>query len=507
MTELLIGHDVGTGGCKSVLTDADGKVLAAAFAPYPTSHPGPTLVEQDPADWWRATCINTRRLIDESGVSPSSIAGIGFAGQMVCVVPVDRFGDPVRTAIIWMDSRADAQAARMIRRLGGKRVMLAVAGALPTGKDVVCKVAWYAENEPDLYARTHLILDLTGYLVFRAAGEFSLDHTGAGATGLLNGRREWSRPLVRLIKFPVEKMPAVRPCTEVVGGLTADAASETGLIEGTPVIAGMSDIPAAATGSGALGDGDAHIYLGTSSWLCITTSKTRNLGRYGIAAVPSSDPEMSIMIGETETAGACLEWFAREFAREDELEAAAERGGIFAVLDEAAAAVEPGSGKLLFMPWLFGERSPVPDTTLRGCFANLALEHTRDHMLRAVYEGAAYNLRWLLDAAESKGFACRPLRAIGGGARSDLWMQIMADISGRTIEAVDEPQEAGAVGCALAVGVGLGLVPSYGGIKDLVTVRETFKPRKELTPLYDSLYRNYRELYPALSMACRDLNR
>ncbi|MFH1149228.1 MAG: FGGY-family carbohydrate kinase [Actinomycetota bacterium] len=504
MTRLLIGHDAGTGGCKSVLTDGSGEVLAASFEPYPTSYPGQSRVEQDPADWWRAVCTNTRRLVAESRVDPASIAGLGFAGQMVCVVPVDRAGEPVRPAIIWMDSRADAQAARMIRRLGGSRVMLAVAGALPTGKDVVCKVAWLEENEPDLFGRTHRILDLTGYLVLMATGELSLDHTGAGATGLLSGKREWSGLLARLIGFPVEKMPDIRPCSQVVGGLTADAASEMSLAEGTPVIAGMSDIPAAAVGSGALGDGDAHIYLGTSSWLCITTSRTRNLGRYGIAAVPSADPRTSIMIGETETAGACLEWFAREFATAGERRL---EGGVFAALDTVASEVEPGAGRLLFMPWLFGERSPVPDTTLRGCFANLSLEHTRDHMLRAVYEGTAYNLRWLLDAAGSKGFACRPLRAIGGGAKSDLWMQVMADVTGREIKAVAEPQEAGAVGCALAAGVGLGLVPSYESIRGLVGVRRVFEPDTEVASAYDPLYRAFRAVYPALSKAGRALNR
>jgi xylulokinase len=503
----IIGHDVGTGGSKSVLADTDGKMLAHRFEPYPISYPKPLWVEQDPEDWWKAVTKSTRRLLDETGVSPSDVAGVGFAGQMAGVVPVDAAGDPSRPPIIWLDSRADEQAARMIRRLGGDWVMLRLAGALPTGKDVVCKIAWVKENEPDVYARTSRFLDVTGYLVLRATGKIIVDHTGAGATGMLDNKtRQWSRLLARLIGLELDKMPEVKSSIEVVGGLTPDAAGEMGLPTGTPVIAGMGDIPAAATGSGALEDGDAHIYLGTSSWLCLSVAKSKNLGRYGIAAVASPDPGMLIMIGESETAGACLKWFADRLARPDELAAAEGEMGIFRIFDEAAARIEPGSGRLLFMPWLFGERSPVPDTTVRGCFANLSLEHGRDHMLRAVYEGVAYNLRWLIEAVDSKGWHCDPLRAIGGGAKSDLWMQIMADVTGRRIEAVEDPQEAGALGCALAVAVALGVYSDYKDIKKIVKVRRVFEPQAAPRPIYEKLYENYRTLYPALSKASRSLN-
>lgn len=503
----LIGHDVGTGGAKSVLADTRGEMLACCFEPYPTSFPRPLWVEQDPEDWWRAVSKSTRCLLERAGVDSSEIAGIGFAGQMAGVVPVDADGEPSRPPIIWLDSRADAQAARMIRKLGGEWVMLRLAGALPTGKDVVCKIAWVMENEPEVYERTAKFLDVTGYLVLRATGRMVVDHTGAGATGILDNKtREWSKLLARLIGMRLEKMPEVVRSIDVAGGLAPDAAEAMGLPAGTPVIAGMADIPAAATGSGALRDGDAHIYLGTSSWLCISTTKPKNLGRNGIAAVASADPRMLIMIGESETAGACLQWFAERFARPEEVEKAGSEMGIFAALDEAAAKVEPGAGKLLFMPWLFGERSPVPDTTVRGCFANLSLEHERDHMLRAIYEGVAYNLRWLVDAAAARGFRCEPLRAIGGGAKSDLWMQIMADVTGRRIEAVENPQEAGALGCALAVAVALGVYGEYGDIRKVVRVRKTFEPRRELAGLYGTLYESYRDLYPALSKASRSLN-
>jgi xylulokinase len=508
MTDLLIGHDVGTGCSKSVLVDVQGNIIAAAFEPYGVSYPKPNWAEQDPQDWWRAVTQGTRRLLEESGADPAQVKGIGFAGQMIGVVPVDASGALLSPAIIWLDSRAERQAERLIRRLGGRRVFSMIAGALPSGKDVVCKLAWLKENEPELFAATGAFLDTTGYLVMRATGEFSMDHTGAGGTGLLNNKnRQWSGMLARLVGAPLGKMPPIRRSIDVVGGLTSEAAGEMGLTVNTPVIAGMADIPAAATGSGALEDGDAHIYLGTSSWLCLSLSRPKNLPKNGIVSVASPDPEMFIMLGESETAGMCLKWFAENLATTSEWErAGGDEMAIFSVLDGLAGEVEPGAGRLLFTPWMFGERSPVTDSTLRASFINLSLEHRREHMLRAVYEGVAYNLRWMMDEVEKAGLPVRSVRAIGGGARSDTWMRIMADATGRRIEALANPQEAGAVGCALAVAVGLGIFGDYKQIKKVLKVRASFEPDRASADQYDSLYTSFRDLFPPLSKACRRLN-
>lgn len=505
--DLVIGHDTGTGGNKAVLADVRGNLLATAFASYPLSHPRPNRAEQDPEDWWRAISACTRRLLDETGTDPARVLGIGFAGQMADTIPLDREGRPLTPVISWMDSRADAQAERIIRRLGGRHVLMRLAGALPTGKDIVSKWAWLREEEPDTFARTHVFLDSTGYLVYRATGVMQADHTGAGSTGILNLKtRDWDPLLVRLLGLPREKLPDVKRSIDVAGPLTTRAAEDLGLPAGTPVIGGQADIPSAAIGAGALEDGDAHVYLGTSGWLCISVSKARGLGKYGIAAVASADPEMLIMIGETETAGACLQWFADNLAGEEERGRVKEGRSIFELLDETAAEVEPGARRLIFCPWMFGERSPVPDTTLRAAFLNLSLEHERKHMLRAVYEGVAYNLRWLVDAAAGAGLPCRPLRAIGGGAGSDVWMQILADVTGRRVEAVENPREAGAMGVALTVAVATGVYRDLKDLKRVVRVRRTFEPRPEYASVYEPLYEAFRAAYPALSRLGKSLN-
>ena len=504
---LLLGHDVGTAGAKSVLVDLQGNLRASCYAPYPLRHPRPNWAEQDPEDFWRAVSANTREMVSQSGIAPADVLGIGFAGQMLGLVPVDGAGRPTRPAISWMDSRADAQAARMIRRLGGKQVFMWLAGAAPSGKDVICKLAWVREQEPAVYRKTAKFLDVTGYLTQRATGNMLVDRTGAGGTGILNHKtNDWDRTLAWVLGVDLERLPRILSSIAVAGALTPEAAAALGLQPGLPVIAGMADIPAAATGSGALEHGDAHIYLGTSSWLCLSLRRPKNLGKYGIVSVASPDPQGYIMIGESETAGACLEWFAQTLALPDERAQASGAQGIFQVLDRLAEAVEPGAQKLLFTPWMFGERAPVTDTTLRGAFFNLGLEHRREHLLRAIYEGVAYNLRWLVDAAGTAGFACQPLRAVGGGAKSDLWMQIVADVTGRRVEAVENPQYAGAVGCALAVGVTLGLYGSYKQLKQVVRVRKSFEPREEHRAIYEALYGTYRSLYPSFSRACRRLN-
>ncbi len=507
MADLLIGHDVGTGGSKSVLADAGGNILASAFQKYEVSYPAPCMAEQNPDDWWSAVCAGTRSLLEHSGADPSSVRGMGFAGQMLSIVPVDAGGENLCPGILWLDSRADEQASRLTRRLGGELVLSNVVGALPSGKDIMCKVLWLREQRPEIFARTHAVLDLTGYLVLRATGAFSIDHTGAAGTGLLDSRRRFSPLLCRLAGFPVEKMPEIRRSIDVVGGLTTEAAADMGLPRGTPVIAGMSDIPAAATGSGALEDGDAHIYLGSSSWLCLSLSRRVNLPKNGIISLASPDPAMYTMIGESETAGMCLEWFADNLAVPAERERAGSGGGsIFQVLDEVAAAVEPGSSGLIFLPWMFGERAPVTDTTLRGAFMNLALHHGREHMLRSIYEGVAYNLRWMMDQVERKGLPLRTVRAIGGGAGSDTWMSIMADATGRRVEAMAGPQEAGALGVALAAAVGLGIFGDYKQIKDVLKVRRAFEPDPEVHTAYDPPYSEFRAIYPAYSKSCRRLN-
>lgn len=498
---LFVGHDLGTGGDKAVLVDAGGALLASAFAPYPLATPRPGWAEQDPEDWWRAASTATRTLLERAGAPPERVAGVAFAGQMLALVPVDAAGRPLRPAISWLDGRAEAQAARLVRRLGGARIVRAAVGALPSGKDVVAKIAWIREHEPDVYARTRAFCDATGHLVTRATGRIGIDHTGAAGTGLLDRRRRrWSRPLAALVGVPLAKLPPVVACPAIAGGLTAEAAAATGLRPGTPVIGGLGDVPAAALGSGALGPGEGHVYLGTSGWVCAAAARPRDLPRHGIYALPSPDPAGFLMVGESETAGACLDWLAGllglvgQDGRPDH-----ER------LEALALRAAPGAGGVLFAPWLLGERAPVGDARLRGAFAGLSLGHGDQHLARAVLDGVAVNLAWLLEAFGEAIAPGRPLRAVGGGARSEAWIQALADAAGRTVEVVERPQEAGAVGAALLAAVGTGALADVRAIGAVVPVGRVQRPRAEHRAAYAELARTLRDLQPALATASRRL--
>jgi xylulokinase len=502
-----LGFDVGTGGCKAVLATMDGVNVASEFEPYGVSYPREHFAEQDPTDWWRGVAASTRRLIAATGTDPSRIAGIAFSSQMLGVVAMGADGTPLRAGIIWMDCRADEQARKVVRKLGGARVMLQLFGAVPSGKDVICKIKWLKDEEPDIFDRTKVFLDVKGYVVYRATGNLETDQTAASVTGFMDNKtRDWSALSARLVGASLDKLPDVKKSAEVSGGLTAEAAADMGLAPGTPVISGMGDAPSGAVGAGAIAHGESSISIGTSGLLCITSEKRINLGRSGMASIAAADPRMWLIVGETNTAGASLAWFAEQLA------SASERGdtgpgGVLGALDKTVAAVPPGSHKVIFTPWMYGERAPVTDTTLRGAFINVSIDNTREDMLRAVYEGVAMNFRWMFEEAAKRNLPCRTVRAIGGGAKSAEWMRIFADVTGRRIEAVDKPQDAGALGAALAVPLGLGVFKSYADVKDAVKVSRAFDPDKANQGLYDDLFDSFKHLYKRLSPAYRALNK
>lgn len=503
----ILGYDVGTGGCKAVLATTEGVEVDSAFAPYEVSYPREHHAEQDPTDWWKGVCASTRDLIQKTATDPSEVAGLAFASQMLGVLPMGADGTPLCPGIIWMDCRADEQARKVVRKLGGPQVMMQLFGAVPSGKDVMCKIKWLKDEEPDIYERTRWFVDVKGYVVYRATGKFETDQTAASVTGFMDNKtRDWSSLAPRLVGATLDRMPAVRSSFEVVGGLTPQAAGDMGLKEGTPVISGMGDAPSGAVGGGALSHGDSSISIGTSGLLCITSSKRLKLGRSGMATIAAADPTMWLVVGETNTAGACLGWFADNLAMDSERAEGGDEGGLLRVLDGVAGSVPAGANRVIFTPWMYGERAPVTDTTLRGAFVNVSIDNTRADMLRALFEGVAMNFRWMFEVAATKGLPCPTVRAIGGGAKSDVWMQIFADVTGRKIEAVERPQDAGALGAALAVPVALGIYESIGGIKDVVKVRRVFEPNRSNARLYDELFASFQGLYDRLSPAYRVLN-
>jgi len=501
----ILAHDAGTGGNKAVLVEPDGNVRATAFAPYQTHYPRPDWAEQNPEDWWRAVVSTTRQVMENSGVSPLDILAISHATQMLGIVPMDPEGIPLRPAIIWLDGRAHEEAKRIMGKFLGQHIFSIVSGAELSGKDGLPKLLWLKVNEPEIYSRMTCFLDVNGYLTYRATGRQVFEWSCASAFGFDLSKKDWLRGIIRYIGLDLDKFPPLVRSVDQVGGLTAEAAGECGLLEGTPVFGGGGDSPAAAVGAGAVSEGNGHIYLGTSGWVGVTTCKSPT-GHHGVVSIQSADPHKALLFAEMETAGACLKWIADEFYRAEQADP--KIPNVYALMDEKVQTIPPGSDSLVFTPWMYGERAPINDTWVRSTFFNVSADHTREHLLRAVYEGVAYNLRWIIEIVEKKfGFPLPVLRLIGGGARGAPWMQIIADVTGRRVESVAHPLEAGAVGIALTTAVGLGLHPDFEALKNIVRVEHEFEPQATNADCYESLYRVYKRLYDCLHDLYREVNR
>jgi len=505
MAKYIVAHDVGTSGNKAVLVDTKGRVHGKCIEPYKTYFPKPGWAEQEPSDWWKAVTRTTRLLLDQTNISAKDILCITFGTQMLGVIPMDSKGAPLRRAIIWLDNRAGEQAEQLMRKFLGPRVFALIAGTALCGKDGMPKLLWLKGEEPEIYNKTCCFLDTSGYLFYRSTGNMAMEWTGASVFGLDLKKKTWMSSIFQYVGLDTRKLPPLVRSIDKVGELTSQAAREYGLLPGTPVMAGAGDAPCAVVGSGAVGEGDGHVYLGTSGWVGVVTKRILQ-GKCGAATIHSADPDKTFLFAETEAAGGCIQWIADEFYKAEKKDP--KIPNVYALMDDEVAKITPGSNYLLFTPWIYGERAPIDDCYVRATFLNLSAEHTREDMLRAVYEGVAYNIRWIVEIVEKEFKLPLPqLRVIGGGAKGKPWMQIMADVTGRKIETVCDPQEAGAVGAALIAAVGLGIYPDFESLKKVIKVDRVFEPEPRNSDIYNSLYGSYHEVYDSLRDFYRKLNK
>ncbi|HCM24954.1 MAG TPA: carbohydrate kinase [Treponema sp.] len=526
---LLLAYDLGTTGLKTCLyrfirrPPAEGGdelgLAGSASARYALSLGPRGEAEQDVEDWWRAMAATTREVLALTGADPRAIAGISFCAQMQALVLVGEDGRALRPAMTYMDSRSEAEK----RDFGGKgpRIaglglglllpsLLIAGGAAASAKDPPWKYRWVERNEPEVFARTSRWLDAKEALIARATGRFVMSRDSAFATFLMDsrpGKFRWSPLLARLHGVRLEHLPEIVESTEKVGGLTAAAAAELGLEPGTAVFAGGGDASLIGVGAGATEPGASHVYIGTSGWVSTVTNRRVVDTDRMIASVVGARPGFYNYFAEQETSGKCLEW-VRDHLALDEVGvylSTVERrfggdGEWRSLVDFLCAAIadeEPGAGGLVFAPWLRGSRCPDEDPDARGIFIGIGLDTGKRRLIRAVVEGIALNKRILIDACEKKVPVARTLRFAGGGALSDPLCRILADATGRTVEAVEEPQNAGAAGAALVAAVGLGLAADLGAASRAVRVRKSFAPESANAAAYERNYRVLSRLYAA----------
>jgi len=494
----VIAHDVGTSGVKAVLLDKSGYILSSSEENYGFTYPNPGWVEQDPEDYWKAIVESTKSVVKNSGVKSPEIIGIVFTTQAMGIIPIDKSGNNLYNNISWVDGRAERQAEKLMKRFLGRRAFKAFVGIEITGKDVIPKLMWLKENEADIYERTDYFLDVNGYLKFRATGEKVAEWSGACSYAFNLKKKDWERTFFKLAGVDTSKLPPLARSVDEIGALSEEAAHEMQLDAGIPVFGGCDDTQSAAIGSGAIREGEAHIYLGTAAWVGVMTKKEPKF-KNGAVCLQSADPNMNLVVGVTESAGSNLEWLIERFYSEEK--GKLENGNIYDLLDKEASEVCPGSDHLIFTPWLLGERCPVSTTTTRGTIYNIGLEHKRGHFVRALSEGVAYNLRWIIENYEKDfGFKIPTIRVTGGGSQNAHWMQILADVCKRKIVTTNQPKMAGAIGGAMCVFVGAGIYPDFSTVKEIVLPQNEYLPNPEYFEIYDTLFKEYKYLYQSLKV-------
>jgi len=526
---LVIAYDIGTTSVKTCLFDISGtaRLVASSGATYPLKILGNGGAEQEPSDWWTAMCASTKDVIAASGINPTEVAGVSFCSQMQSLVLMDKNGQPVRPAMSYMDQRAGEQLAAGMKRgpqIAGANVFrllraLSITRAAPLSvKDPVWKYLWVKHNEPEAFARVHKWLDVKEALICRCTGSFVMTRDSAYATLLYDtrrGREGFSAEMFRMLGVDGAHLPRVIGSADKAGELTSLAAAELGLAEGTPVFGGGGDASLIGVGAGATAPGETHVYIGTSGWVSTVVEKQLVDTASMIASIVGAGRHFHYF-AEMETAGKCLEWVRDHLALDEigiylENRPTAESSeevsrSLYDYMMSSISDVPPGSRGVLFAPWLHGNRCPFEDPMVRGAFFNIGIETGKRDMIRAVLEGVCFHIRWMLEAQSRKVALPGTIRFVGGGALAQATCQILADITGRTVETVAEPQNSGAVGAAIVAAVGLGALTSVEAAGGMIPALARYTPNASFREVYDRgfgafklLYRNNRKLFALLN--------
>lgn len=489
MTSYLLGIDASTTATKALLIDVAGKVIAVAATEYGVDTPHPLWSEQDPALWWHAAVQSIRRLLAESGVDAAQIAAVGLTGQMHGLTLLDEAGAVLRPALLWNDQRTAAQCDEIRQRVGKPELVRMTGNDALTGFTAP-KILWVREHEPELFARAKSFLLPKDYLRLQLTGVHATDCADGSGTLLMDLQaRDWSQTVLDALDLPQDFVPKSFEGPEITGTIRAQAARATGLREGTPVVAGGGDQAAGAVGVGAVAEGIVSLALGTSGVVFATVNRPFYEPEGRLHAFCHAVPGRWHLMGVMLAAAGSLRWYRDTLAP----------GVAYDDLLAPAAAIAPGSEGLLFLPYLTGERTPHPDPLARGAFVGLTVRHTQPHLTRALLEGVAFGLRDSFELMKGIGLGqTRQIRVSGGGARSPIWRQILADVLGAELVTVNTTEGA-AFGAALLAGVGAGVWPDVdAACATAIHVTGSTAPSDAAAQQYDAVYRAYTALYPAL---------
>ena len=498
MPNLIIAHDLGTTGNKATLYSADGELVGSAFSGYETRHFGQNCVEQEPEDWWRAVVDSTHRLLAESGVGADDVACVSFSAQMMGCVPVDGCGRVLRPSIIWADQRAVEQTTLVAERVGADRIYELTGHRLGPSYSLQ-KILWVRDNEPETFAQTHCFLQAKDTIVMRLTGAYVTDYSDASGTNCFDLRkRAWSTEILDAVDLDAALLPDPKASTEVVGEVLPGPAEECGLRAGTPVVIGGGDGSCAAVGAGSVREGAAYNYIGSSSWVALATREPLLDPQQRTVTFAHLHPDLYMPAGTTQAAGACYQWFRNTLCAAEMAQAEASGEDAYELLNAMAHGIAPGAEGLVFLPYLMGERTPHWNPNARGAFIGLSQNHTKAHMCRAVLEGVAMNLATVLDLFRALGESPETMRVIGGGAKGEVWRQIMADAYGIPVQLPAHLEEATSLGAAVAGGIGVGLFKDFSVAEEIAGIILTQEPNEEAKGVYERFKPVFQGAYEGL---------
>ena len=528
MSKYVITYDIGTTGIKTCLIEIDKeiKILSSATEGYGLYVDEETGVkggsEQDADEWWNAMCVTTKEVFKKcKKIKKEQIEGISFCSAMQGLVLVDKEGNCIRRPMTYMDQRAREEIKKGIAhgvQVAGAEVTkllkyLKYTGAVSSSvKDPIWKYKWVEAHEPENFKRIYKWLDVKEYMILRCSGEFVMTNDSAFGTLLYDtrkGHEGWCKPICDMVGVNIEHMPPIKASTEKVGEVTAQAAKELGLAEGTAVYGGGGDASLIGVGAGATEVGDTHIYSGTSGWVGTVVPEQLVDAGAMMAAIVGANPETYNYFAELETSNKCMGWvkdhlaldeigvFLKKYGhKKDDLEE--ESFNLYDYLEEVIERANPGADGVVFTPWLHGNRCPFEDPNAAGMFFNIHLETGKTELIRAVVEGICFHMRWMLERQEQKVAKYKTTNAVrfcGGGALGAATCQILADILQRDVEVVDSPQNIGAVGAAACIAVGTGMISSMTEVKKLIPAKITYHPNKANKAVYDRNFAVFKNLY------------
>lgn len=501
----LIGVDIGTSGTKTVLFDESANVVASATEEYALYQPQNGWAEQEPLDWWHAVYSTMKAVIAKSGCNPHDIKGVGLSGQMHGLVMLDNNGNPLRRSIIWCDQRTAKECEEITQKVGAETLISITANPALTGF-TASKILWVRNNEPDVYKKCAHILLPKDYIRYKLTGEFATEVSDASGMQLLDvPKRCWSDEVLAALDIDKSWLAKVYESPEVTGTVTKEAASLTGLAEDTPVVGGAGDNAAAAVGTGTVEDGKAFTTIGTSGVVYAHTSKISIDPKGRVHTFCCAVPGAWHVMGVTQGAGLSLKWYRDNFCHEEIITADGMKVDPYFLMDQQAEKIPIGSERLIYLPYLMGERTPHLDPNCRGVFFGLSAMHTRQHLLRAVMEGVTFSQRDSLEVLRGMGVNVGEMLATGGGGSSKLWRQMLADVYNCSVKTVVS-KEGPALGVAILAGVGTGI---YKNVPDacraVIKTNTPQNPISENSVEYEKFYKIYCSLYPTLKSEWKKL--